>query len=279
MYSYKDFLESIDRGGYNRIERMILLSGSMKKLRKMLNALIPPYGRIPLIVAVAWNMTVYFGSRAITGGLPHHDIEGRLDGLIPLVSWTVAIYLGCYLFWIANYILIARQGKRHICQFFAADFLSRAVCLAFYLLYPTTNTRPVLEPEGFWNQMMIGLYAADAADNLFPSIHCLVSWFCYIGLRGKESIPKWYRRLSCLMALLVCGSTLTTKQHVILDVIGGILLAEICLFIGKKPKVWGAYEKILNKINRRLGLEGGDSWRHGREIPGIKGIPDKKAFQ
>ena len=32
-------------------------------MRKMLNSLIPSYGRIPLIVAVAWNMTVYFGSR------------------------------------------------------------------------------------------------------------------------------------------------------------------------------------------------------------------------
>lgn len=244
---------------------MILLSWVMEKLRKMLNSLIPPYGRIPLIIAVAWNMTVYFGSRVFTSEWTHHDIEGELDGMIPFVPWTAAIYLGCYLFWIVNYILIARQEKRHVCQFFAADFLSRAVCLAFYLFYPTTNTRPAVAPEGFWNQVMIGLYATDAADNLFPSIHCLVSWFCYIGLRGKEGIPKWYRGLSCLMALLVCLSTLTTKQHVIPDVIGGILLAEICLFIGKKQRVWGTYERILNKINRALRLGGGDSWGHGRK--------------
>lgn len=37
------------------------------------------------------------------------------------------------------------------------------------------------------------VYAVDAADNLFPSIHCLVSWFCYIGLRGRRDIPVWYR--------------------------------------------------------------------------------------
>nr|WP_300837969.1 phosphatase PAP2 family protein [uncultured Acetatifactor sp.] len=231
----------------------------MKRLRKILDALIPRYGRIPLIVAVAWNMTVYFGSRLIAGDWPHHNIEGELDKLIPLVPWTVAIYLGCYLFWIVNYILIARQGKREVCQFFAADFLSRAVCLAFYLLYPTTNIRPVVEPEGLWNQVVIGLYATDAADNLFPSIHCLVSWFCYIGLRGKNSVPKWYRVLSCLLALAVCISTLTTRQHVIADVAGGIALAEICLFIGKKTKVWSVYERILNKMNRRLSLEGEDS--------------------
>lgn len=244
---------------------MILLSRTMEKLRKMLDTLIPPYGRIPLLVAVAWNMTVYFGSRLFTTGWHHHDIEGELDRLIPFVPWTASIYLGCYLFWIANYILIARQEKRHVCQFFAADFLSRIVCLACYLLYPTTNTRPTVEPEGFWNQVMIGLYATDAADNLFPSIHCLVSWFCYIGLRGKRNIPVWYRGLSCVLALAVCVSTLTTKQHVIPDVIGGILLAEVCLFIGRKQRVWDTYERILNKMNRGLRLGGGDSCGQGKK--------------
>lgn len=231
----------------------------MNGLRKRLDHLIPRYGRIPLLVAVAWNMTVYFGSRLFTGAWPHHNIELELDQLIPFVPCTVAIYLGCYLFWIVNYILIARQGKQEVCQFFVADFLSRTVCLACYLFYPTTNTRPFVEADGFWNQVMLGLYATDPADNLFPSIHCLVSWFCYIGLRGKKNIPNWYRGLSWVLALLVCISTLTTKQHVIVDVIGGVLLAEICLLIGKKQKVWGTYERILNKINHTLGLEGGDS--------------------
>ncbi len=230
-----------------------------------MDRLIPRYGRIPLLVAVAWNMTVYFGSRLFTVGLPHHNIEGKLDQLIPFVPCTVVIYLGCYLFWIVNYILIARQGKQEVCQFFVADFLSRVVCLACYLFYPTTNTRPFVEADGFWNQVMIGLYATDAADNLFPSIHCLVSWFCYIGLRGKKNIPIWYRGLSCVLALLVCISTLTTKQHVIIDVMGGVLLAELCLLIGKNRKVWGTYERILNKMNHALGLEGGDSLGQGKK--------------
>ena len=231
----------------------------MKRLRKILDALIPRYGRIPLIVAVAWNMTVYFGSRLIAGDLVQAYVEKWLDRLIPFVPFTVGIYLGCYLFWIVNYILIARQGKREVCSFFAGDFLSRIVCFACYLIYPTTNTRPLVEAQGFWNQVVSALYAVDAADNLFPSIHCLVSWFCYIGLRGKNSVPKWYRVLSCLLALAVCISTLTTRQHVIADVAGGIALAEICLFIGKKTKVWSVYERILNKMNRRLSLEGEDS--------------------
>ena len=220
----------------------------MGKLRKMLNALIPEYSLIPLIAAVTVNMGVYGGARMIAGDWLHHNIECGLDRMIPFIPYTVVIYLGCYLFWIVNYILIARQGKKEVCQFFAADFLSRMICLACYLIYPTTNTRPMVEAEGFWNQVVAVLYRIDAADNLFPSIHCLVSWFSYIGIRGKSYIPRWYRGASCVMALLVCISTLTTKQHVIVDVIGGVALAEICLLIGKLPAVWGKYEKVLDKF-------------------------------
>lgn len=227
----------------------------MGKLRKKILSLVPEYGIMPLLIAVVLNFSVYGGARVIAGDWKHHNIEGSLDALIPFVPFTVVIYLGCYLFWIVNYIMIARRGKKEVCQFFAADFISRLVCFAIYLIYPTTNVRPVVEAEGIMNQVMRFLYTIDAADNLFPSIHCLVSWFCYIGLRGKKDVPLWYRIFSCVMALLVCISTLTTKQHVIIDVVGGVALAELCLWIGRRPKVWKAYEKLLDEIDGKLLLE------------------------
>lgn len=207
---------------------------------------------IPLIFAVSFNMAVYFGSRIIAGNWHHYNIESSLDRLIPIWAPSVIIYLGCYLFWAANYIIIAQQEKDTVCQFFSADFLSRIVCLIFYLVVPTTNVRPNVDPSGFWNQLLLYLYSIDAADNLFPSIHCLVSWFCYIGIRGNEKIPKWYRGLSCIMALLVCASTLLTKQHVIIDVIGGILLAEFCIWFSKKTSMWKVYQNILNYLNKKI---------------------------
>ena len=77
----------------------------------------------------------------------------------------------------------------------------------FFVLFPTTNTRPEIVADGFWNQAMIWLYSIDAADNLFPSIHCLVSWFCFLGIRGRQEIPKWYQYLSCVIAVCVFLST------------------------------------------------------------------------
>lgn len=229
----------------------------MGKIGDKLKSWIPEYGVMPLLIAVALNFAVYGGARVIAGDWKHHMIGGELEERIPFLPWTVAIYLGCYLFWIANYIILARQKKEEVCRFFVADFISRLVCFACYLLYPTTNVRPVVEAEGFWNQVMRFLYTIDAADNLFPSIHCLVSWFCFAGLRGKSTIPSWYKATSCGMAILVCISTLTTKQHALIDVFGGVVLAEICLWLGRQEKVWKVYEKLLDEIDGKLLLEGG----------------------
>ena len=224
----------------------------MRKRKIRLDALMPRYSYFAVVFALLFNTVVYTGARAIAGGWHHYRIETAADRMIPFFAPSAAVYLGCYLFWAVNYILIARQSKEEVCRFFAADFLSRLVCLFFFFFFFTTNVRPELEPDGFWNQVMLWVYSVDAADNLFPSIHCLVSWFCYIGIRGREDLPVWYRRFSCVMALLVCASTLTTKQHVLVDVAGGILLAELCLRAGRCPSVSGTYRKILDGVNDRL---------------------------
>ena len=100
-------------------------------IRNIWQGIIPRYSIVPLLVAVSFNLIVYGGTRMIAGGWHHYNIESPLDRLIPFWPPSVIVYLGCYLFWIANYILIARQGKREVCQFFSADFISRIVCMAF----------------------------------------------------------------------------------------------------------------------------------------------------
>ena len=233
----------------------------MKDIQKKIHTVVPWYSIVPLVLAFSFNMAVYGGARIIAGEWHHYNIEGTLDRMIPFLPVSAVVYIGCYLFWIANYILIARQEKKQVCQFFAADFISRIVCFIIFLLFPTTNTRPAIAPDGFWNQVMLFVYDVDAADNLFPSIHCLVSWFCYIGLRGRKEVPRWYRGVSCLLAVLVCISTLTTKQHVIIDVFGGVLLAEVCYRIARYPVVLQSYEKVLDVINDKIFTKGNTGCR------------------
>ena len=224
----------------------------MKNLLKGLTRILPAYGVFPVIFSFVFNCLVYSGSRMIAGGWYHHNIETDVDRSIPFVPEFLVIYFGCYVFWAVNYILIARQDRRSVYQFFTGDFISRCVCLVSFLAFPTTNTRPLITGSGLWNQAALWLYSIDAADNLFPSIHCLVSWFCYLGIRGRKEIPRWYQSVSMVIALLVFASTLLTKQHVIVDVAGGVLLAEFCFFIGRKTDLYRIYERFGSRIEQKI---------------------------
>mgnify|MGYP002533047919 FL=1 len=224
----------------------------MKNLLKGLTRILPAYGVFPVIFSFVFNCLVYSGSRMIAGGWYHHNIETGVDRSIPFVPEFLVIYFGCYVFWAVNYILIARQDRRSVYQFFTGDFISRCVCLVSFLTFPTTNTRPLITGSGLWNQAALWLYSIDAADNLFPSIHCLVSWFCYLGIRGRKEIPRWYQSVSMVIAILVFASTLLTKQHVIVDVAGGVLLAEFCFFIGRKTDLYRIYERFGSRIEQKI---------------------------
>ena len=224
----------------------------MKNLLKGLTRILPAYGVFPVIFSFVFNCLVYSGSRMIAGGWYHHNIETGVDRRFPFVPEFLMIYFGCYVFWAVNYILIARQDRRSVYQFFTGDFISRCVCLVSFLAFPTTNTRPLITGSGLWNQAALWLYSIDAADNLFPSIHCLVSWFCYLGIRGRKEIPRWYQSVSMVIAILVFASTLLTKQHVIVDVAGGILLAEFCFFIGRKTDLYRIYERFGSRIEQKI---------------------------
>ena len=74
--------------------------------------IIPRIMWMPLILTLTLNSITYFGSRQFTSNRYHFDLSNRLDDGIPFVPWTVVIYLGCYVFWVINYV-IGRRGTGH----------------------------------------------------------------------------------------------------------------------------------------------------------------------
>lgn len=196
--------------------------------------LIPSYAVIPLLLCVLVNFSVYIGTDALTEQWKHYDLTLPFDRMVPIIPAFSVIYIGCYIFWIVNYIMITRVSKEHCYRFIMADIMSRVVCAFFYIILPTTNVRPVLHGTDIFTSMLQWIYQMDAPTRLFPSLHCLVSWFCYVGIRGRKEIPKWYQRFSLIFAILVCVSTQVTKQHYIVDVFGGIAVAEFCYWVSGK---------------------------------------------
>ena len=149
----------------------------------------PYYGILPLILTLTANFIAYFGTRPFTSSWKHYNIETVLDQQIPVIPWTIVIYFGCYLVWIVNYLIAASREKEFVWRFFAADVLARLVCMAFYLLLPTTNVRPSIPEQGFWNHMLALLSQMDViADVIGGALLAEVTW----QIAGRTHLGAWY---------------------------------------------------------------------------------------
>ena len=218
---------------------------------KYVHQLIPGYSLLPLLSCFAWNILVYVGAGRLMAGARHYDLTTAFDRAVPFSPWWVYIYLGCYAFWAANYILTGREGREHCYRFVFADILSRTICFGIFILLPTTNVRPEVSGNTLADMIMRFVYDVDAPVNLFPSIHCLISWLCYIGIRKSKKVPSGYKVFSCVFALLIMASTQLTKQHYIVDVAGGVALAQISWLIACRMDYYWIIEKPFRWIERK----------------------------
>ena len=214
---------------------------------KKFSNIVPRYAYFPLIMAVLVNSIVYNVSKLVTNNFIHYDLSLGIDELIPVESFFIIIYVLCFVEWIIGYILIGRESKKYCFYYVSADIIAKILCLIFFVFLPTTMVRPNLG-TGIFDSMLAFIYKVDAPVNLFPSIHCLESWMVFRSSVKMQKVPKFYKIFTFVFAVLTFLSVVFVKQHVFIDIIGGILVLEIGLILAKK---W-SFNKIFDKVNKYL---------------------------
>lgn len=208
-------------------------------MKKWMQKLLPDYAIRPLILALAANFIIYFGVSQLRDHLAFHSLALPVDDRIPFFAPFIIFYILAYVQWIINYLLIAREGKAFCYHFIYGDVISKLFCLVFFLFFPTTLVRPAVTGHSICDQLVRLVYQIDAPVNLFPSIHCLESWCCiHAALRMKKT-PRWYLPITIVMSFCVFASTLLVKQHVFVDIFGGILVFEAGYYLARKIKFRG----------------------------------------
>ncbi len=206
--------------------------------------------------ALLSNAFAYNGAKLIVMilNLDHYHIDTTWDRAIPTLPWTVLIYFGCFVLWGINYCFIANYEPQERDRFFCADIFAKLICFVIFVIFPTTaNIRTAIPADSnFFNLAMRLLYWIDTPYNLFPSIHCLTSWLCWVGIRKRKDVPLLYKWFTFIAAIAVCIATLTTRQHVLIDVFSGILLAELCYYLSKFSKIRSVYSNSLSFILKKL---------------------------
>ena len=191
---------------------------------------IPRYAKLPLLIAAALNFAVYYGSRIFDGMMPAVNILLPPDYKIPLFPPMIVVYVLSYLFWIVNYILIARESPENCRYVLHGEWIAKIICMFCFILIPTAMPRPVPQGNDIFSAITRIIYSLDEPTHLLPSIHCLESWLCWRGLFGCKKVSRGYKAFSLIFAVSVFASTLLVRQHAIIDIPAALLAAEIGLW-------------------------------------------------
>jgi membrane-associated phospholipid phosphatase len=152
-----------------------------------------------------------------------------LDLAIPYISWTVLIYISYYLILVLP-LLISKE--RIFNKILFAYFLVLGITVSIFLFFPTQFNWNLISTDFFTTNIMIPLRIADQGLHAFPSQHVafsLIGSFVFLVYR-KYKLGLFFG----LWGLLIAISTLTTKQHFVIDVLGGIAVAVVVGWVVRK---------------------------------------------
>jgi membrane-associated phospholipid phosphatase len=193
--------------------------------REVTQSLARPYRvTVPMVLLVAL-VPFYIFIPELFPPSTRHVPELALDRMLPLHPVWALVYGALYVFLILLPIFVVRQEELIRRTVFAYLLIWLTAYVFFFALYPTAAPRPArVIGQGFAVWGLRTLYSSDPPYNCFPSLHVAHSFVSAL------ACLRVHTRLGVVavgFATLVAMSTLFTKQHYVLDVVAGVVLALI----------------------------------------------------
>tara|TARA_R110000744_G_scaffold332401_1_gene437824 strand:- start:1 stop:621 length:621 start_codon:yes stop_codon:yes gene_type:complete len=163
-----------------------------------------------------------------------YDLMTELDHAIPFMPEYIWVYHSIVPVIGGATLLLLKSRKAFFTTLWS--FILATVALNFFYLYfPSFYPRGEFEPITISEIVVEVTRKIDGANNTFPSGHVCFAWLMYWGMFFSEAAEKLrgLRSLFCLWAIGISLSTLVLKQHYIIDVGSGFLLATMSFFLVK----------------------------------------------
>ncbi|AKJ04462.1 PAP2 superfamily protein [Archangium gephyra] len=159
-----------------------------------------------------------------------------LDRVTPFIPLTFWLYLSDYALVFIAFMLCRRPGSaaRFIYAFFTVVGVATLVHWVFPTVYPRALYPVPAEASPFMQWMVARFRELDSPASCLPSLHVATAF-----LSAFAVVAEADRRGPALVAwaAIVWGSTLTTKQHYLVDGATGLLLALAvwALYYARQP--------------------------------------------
>ncbi|HOW16827.1 MAG TPA: phosphatase PAP2 family protein [bacterium] len=153
------------------------------------------------------------------------DFEKR----VPFIDWTVWIYMSDYLY--IGLVFFLLRERYNMNRIYYSQIMMLIFSMFIFMLYPTMFPRPEVEYHGFSGQLVALLHSLDSPCNAFPSIHVSMTFLAGFGFIKERKVLF---SIFMLWAVLISISTLTLKQHYLLDVLAGFVMAILFYWVGSR---------------------------------------------
>jgi membrane-associated phospholipid phosphatase len=150
-------------------------------------------------------------------------LETRIDAYIPFRPEFVFAYFLYYPWLLWPLVLRRREAFLRALGCFALMQLCAGV---IFVLFPSHMVRPTAIPAGVAGDLVRFIYRMDMGWNVFPSLHVGHSVLVAL-LFWKHGPPKLFP-IVALGSALISASTVLIKQHYVVDIPAGLLLAWLC---------------------------------------------------
>lgn len=178
--------------------------------------------------------TIYLVSFTIVEKMHFGDYqftETWIDQYIPFIDLFVIPYVLWFAYIVLGFIFFLLKDKLGFYRTCFYLFLGMYICIFIYIFIPNAQgLRVTLDLNQPLQKLMAIIYEVDTATNVCPSIHVYNSIMMYVSLLKNDSFMKskpWTISIG-ILTLLICLSTVFTKQHAFID---GIYSIPLCILI------------------------------------------------
>ena len=169
----------------------------------------------------------------------YHIVYSKLDDYIPFYKPAILIYSSWFLMLVIPFVyLLKRKSYDDLYNIIIPMFAAMFISLIIYVIYPTALDIRVTDITGndICSWIIRKIQQIDDPNNVCPSIHVSTTVIIYNQFRRILKDNKKSKALFLLWSAGICISTMLVKQHSIIDVVCGVVLAYAILFAFNKKQ-------------------------------------------
>lgn len=153
-----------------------------------------------------------------------HSLLLPMDAKIPFVIEFLPIYHSWFIGLLAYSIYLIHNDPFMSRVLSRTFFWGMMAAYVTFIVYQTYVPRPVLTGDAFLEKIYRATLQVDGPYDGFPSCHVLTTWAMMLIMATRKRKGMW---IGMIWGVLVILSTVLVKQHVFMDIPGGIVYATI----------------------------------------------------